>query len=111
MNILILSRSSALYSTQSLVDAARLRNHFVKVVDHTLCDIMIESGRMKVYYNNQVIRKIDAIIPRIGTSATSSGVHLIRQFESMGVFSTLNSEALYWQKIKLCVFRYWPVMV
>lgn len=94
MNILILSRSAALYSTQSLVEAARLRNHFVRVIDHTLCDMMIESGRMKIFYNNQMIRNIDAIIPRIGTSATSSGVHLIRQFESLGVFSTLNSDAL-----------------
>lgn len=94
MNILILSRSAALYSTQSLIDASRIRNHFVRVMDHTVCDIMIENGRMKVYYNNQVIRNIDAIIPRIGSSATASGLHLIRQFESLGVFSTLSSEAL-----------------
>ncbi len=94
MNILILSRSAALYSTQSIVDAARNRNHYIRVLDPTLCDIIIESGRMKIFYNNQLLKKIDAIIPRIGTSATTSGVHLIRQFQSMDVFTTLCSDAL-----------------
>jgi len=94
MNILILSRSAALYSTQSIIDAARQRNHFVRVMDHTQSDFFIESGRMKIFFNNQIIKNIDAIIPRIGTSATTTGVHLIRQFENMKVFSTLSADAL-----------------
>lgn len=94
MNILILSRSAALYSTQSIIEAARQRNHFVRVMDYTQCDFFIESGRMKIFFNNQIIKNIDAIIPRIGTSATTTGVHLIRQFENMNIFTTLKADAL-----------------
>lgn len=101
MNIVILSRNATLYSTQSIVEAARLRNHFVRVIDHMSCDLAIESGKSKIYYNNQTIEKVDAVIPRIGSTATSYGAAVIRQFESQNVFTTLNAEALLKARDKL----------
>ncbi|MBK9735111.1 MAG: RimK family alpha-L-glutamate ligase [Saprospiraceae bacterium] len=101
MNIIILSRNAALYSTQSLVEAARKRNHYVRVIDHMSCDLIIDSGKSKVYFNNQPIERIDAIIPRIGSTATIYGAAVIRQFESQGVFSTLHAEPLLKARDKL----------
>jgi ribosomal protein S6--L-glutamate ligase len=101
MNIVILSRNAALYSTQSLVNAARVRNHYVRVIDHMSCDLVIESGKSKIYFNNQPINNVDAIIPRIGSTATSYGAAVIRQFESQGVFSTLHAEPLLKARDKL----------
>jgi ribosomal protein S6--L-glutamate ligase len=101
MNIIILSRNATLYSTQSLVDAARIRNHYVRVIDHMACDLVIESGRSKILYNNQPIQHVDAVIPRIGSTATSYGAAVIRQFESQGVFSTLHAEPLLKARDKL----------
>jgi ribosomal protein S6--L-glutamate ligase len=101
MNIVILSRNASLYSTQSLVDAARNRNHYVRVIDHMMCDLIIQSGRSKVLFNNEVISNIDAIIPRIGSTATTYGAAVIRQFESQGVFSTLHAEPLLKARDKL----------
>ncbi|MBC7884862.1 MAG: RimK family alpha-L-glutamate ligase [Saprospiraceae bacterium] len=101
MNIIILSRNPSLYSTQSLVDAARRRNHYVRVIDHMSCDLIIDSGRSKVLYNNQPIERIDAIIPRIGSTATTYGAAVIRQFESQGIFSTLHAEPLLKARDKL----------
>lgn len=94
MNIVILSRNPSLYSTDSLVRAAKRRNHFVRVLDHMACDIVIEQGKLEIYYNGQKIDRVDAIIPRIGNSATSHGAAVIRQFENMGVFSVLGSAPL-----------------
>ncbi|MBK7637640.1 MAG: hypothetical protein IPJ13_27655 [Saprospiraceae bacterium] len=48
----------------------------------------MESGRPSVYFNNQPIKNVDAVIPRIGSTATSYGAAVIRQFETQGVFST-----------------------
>ena len=44
LNIAILSRGPALYSTQSLFRAARMRGHYVRVIDHQRCNIVIERG-------------------------------------------------------------------
>lgn len=101
MNIVILSRNPSLYSTQSLVNAARIRNHYVRVIDHMQCDLVIEKGKPQVYYHNQKIVNVDAIIPRIGTTATSYGVAVLRQFASQGVFSTLDAEPLLMARDKL----------
>ena len=90
-----------MYSTQSLVNAARIRNHYVRVIDHMQCDLVIEKGKPQVYYHNQKIVNVDAIIPRIGTTATSYGVAVLRQFASQGVFSTLDAEPLLMARDKL----------
>lgn len=94
MRIVILSRNPALYSTQSLYLAARRRGHDVRVIDHMRCDIIIERNAISIDYENERLDNIDAIIPRIGASATSYGAAVIRQFELMGVFSVLHAEAL-----------------
>lgn len=106
MNIVILSRNAALYSTNSLVNAATKRGHSVRVVDHMLCDLVIERDSLQVVYYNQVIEKVDVIIPRIGSSATSYGAAIIRQFEAQGVYSTLNSDALIKARNKLSCLQY-----
>lgn len=94
MNIVILSRNPALYSTQSLYMAARRRGHAVRVIDHMRCDLSIGRDKLEVYYEGQKIEGVDAIIPRIGASATSYGAAVVRQFELQGVFTVLRSEAL-----------------
>ena len=66
-----------------------------------MCDLVIESGKSKILFNNQQIQNIDAVIPRIGSTATTYGAAVIRQFESQGVFSTLHAEPLLKARDKL----------
>ncbi|MDX1685772.1 MAG: RimK family alpha-L-glutamate ligase [Saprospiraceae bacterium] len=94
MKIVILSRNAALYSTQSIVRAARRRGHDVKVVDHMYADIHVERNNLVVEYFGQRLDDVDAVIPRIGASATEYGAAVIRQFEGSGVFTTLKSSSL-----------------
>lgn len=101
MNIVILSRNTGLYSTDSLIRACKLRNHYVRVIDHMYCDIIIENNRSKIFYNNQEITHVDAIIPRIGTSATSYGASVIRHFELHNTITTLKSMPLLQARDKL----------
>lgn len=101
MNIVVLSRNAALYSTQSIVEAARKRGHMVNVLDHMFCDLIIDSNDPAIYYNHQKLDNVHAVIPRIGTAATAYGSAVIRQFENLKVFSTLSPEPLLKARNKL----------
>ncbi|HEX5625493.1 MAG TPA: RimK family alpha-L-glutamate ligase, partial [Saprospiraceae bacterium] len=101
MRILILSRNSALYSTQSLIQAAMKRGHRVEVADHLLCNMIIEKNRPQLYVGMEPIGEVDAVIPRIGASATDYGAAVIRQLEMMKIFTTVQSEALVKARNKL----------
>jgi len=101
MNIKILSRNPNLYSTKRLLEAAQKRNHDVEVIDPLKCDIVIEKRKPNVYYKGKYIENVDAIIPRIGSSVTFYGTAVVRQFEMMGAFTTIDSEALVRSRDKL----------
>ncbi len=101
MNIVILSRQPALYSTRRLVEAGEKMGHNMQVVDHLKCNIEIEKKSPKVYYNGAYLDHVDAIIPRIGASVTFYGTAVVRQFEMMKVFSAVESQALVRSRDKL----------
>lgn len=101
MKIAILSRGPKLYSTRRLVEAAEQRGHEVVVLDHLKCVLVIEKGNPHIFYNGKEVIGIDAIIPRIGTSVTFYGAAVVRQFEQMKVFSSVESQALVRSRDKL----------
>jgi len=101
MRILILSRNTELYSTKSLFNAARRRNHFVRVIDHMHCNLLVSNSGNRLYYHDQLIEGYDAIIPRIGHTVTKQGEAVIRHFESMNVYTVLRAEALLRARDKL----------
>jgi len=101
MNIAILSRNSKLYSTQRLVEVATLRGHNAIVLNHTKCYVEIEKNKNTIHYQGIELAKIDAIIPRIGASVTAYGCAIVRQFETMSVFSVNTSQAIVRSRDKL----------
>ncbi|PTM10685.1 MAG: 30S ribosomal protein S6--L-glutamate ligase [Bacteroidetes bacterium] len=101
MNIVILSRNPHLYSTKRLVEAAQKRKHHVEVIDPLKCEIIIEKKNPAILYKGRELKNIDAIIPRIGASVTFYGTAVVRQFEMMKVFSTVESQALVRSRDKL----------
>lgn len=94
MKIGILSRDANLYSTRRLVEACLKNGHQVEVIDHLKCDIVIEKGLPRLYYKDHYLSGFDAIIPRIGASVTFYGTAVVRQFEQMEVFTTVESRGL-----------------
>lgn len=101
MKIAILSRNKNLYSTKRLIEAAELRGHEVLVLDHMKCVLVIEKSRPHIYYNGKEVTDINAVIPRIGASATFYGSAVVRQFEMMKIFTAVESQALVRSRDKL----------
>jgi ribosomal protein S6--L-glutamate ligase len=101
MRIAILSRNGNLYSTKRIVEAGEQRGHEMLVIDHQKCVLVIEQSRPRIIYKGEELTNIDAIIPRIGASVTFYGAAVVRQFEQMHVFSTVESQALVRSRDKL----------
>ncbi|MBC7426140.1 MAG: 30S ribosomal protein S6--L-glutamate ligase [Bacteroidia bacterium] len=101
MNIVILSRNGSLYSTKRLEEAAKERGHDTRVISHTHCYVVMEMDKPTIFFNNKPITKVDAVIPRIGSSVTYYGSAIIRQFEMQKVYTTLTSNALIRSRDKL----------
>ncbi len=101
MKLAILSRNKNLYSTMRLVEAAEQRGHETIVLDHMKCVLVIEQGRPHIYYNGIEVVGINAVIPRIGASATFYGSAVVRQFEMMKIFTAVESQALVRSRDKL----------
>ncbi|MCL6261197.1 30S ribosomal protein S6--L-glutamate ligase [Aquiflexum sp. TKW24L] len=101
MKIAILSRNPHLFSTKRLIEAIRAAGHEALVVDHSLCDLIIEQEGPYIIYRGEKLEGVDAIIPRIGASITFYGTAVVRQFELMGVFSAVDSQAIVRSRDKL----------
>ncbi len=99
--IYILSRNRNLYSTKRLVEEVEAMGWECRVLDYLKCTLDIVKGRRVINYNGKTLDRPDAIIPRIGASRTFFGNAVIRQFESMGVFSTTSSLSLSRSRDKL----------
>lgn len=101
MKIVVLSRQPKLYSTSRLVEAGEQLGHEMLVVDHLKCSLEIEKGNPQIFYNGAYLENVDAVIPRIGASVTFYGTAVVRQFEMMGVFTAVESQALVRSRDKL----------
>lgn len=101
MRIAVLSRNSQLYSTKRLVEAIKEAGHEAMVVDHSTCDLIIEQEGPSIIYKGEKLTEVDAIIPRIGASVTFYGTAVVRQFELMGTFSAVESQAIVRSRDKL----------
>ncbi|MDP5110515.1 MAG: 30S ribosomal protein S6--L-glutamate ligase [Rickettsiaceae bacterium] len=104
MKIGILSRSPKIYSTARLVKEAEERGHEVTVVNPLKCYMNITGNHPDVYYKHKKVQEkleFDAIVPRIGASATIYGAAVLRQFEVAGVYTVNGSVAITRSRDKL----------
>lgn len=101
MKIAVLSTNPDIYSTKRLVEAIKTRGHQAVVIDHVKCFVMIEGGKPTILYKGKQIQDIDAVIPRIGSSVTSFGCAVVRQFELMKIFTSVKSQAILRSRDKL----------
>ncbi|UCS95083.1 30S ribosomal protein S6--L-glutamate ligase [Echinicola marina] len=101
MRIAVLSRNPNLYSTRRLKEAIEDAGHEALIIDHSLCDLVIEQEGPSIFYKGEKLSDIQAIIPRIGASVTFYGTAVVRQFELMGAFSAVESQAIVRSRDKL----------
>jgi len=101
MKLAILSRNAKLYSTRRLVEAARERQHSVRVLDPLRCYLRISSDGFEMHYKGRPISGYTAVVPRVGASITRYGTAVLRQFELMGTFTPNTSDAILKARDKL----------
>ena len=101
MKIGILSRNPNLYSTRRLLESAISKGHEAYIIDHLRCNIEIEQKGPALFYGEDYLTGFDAVIPRIGASVTFFGTAVVRQFEMMNVFTTVNSRGIIHSRDKL----------
>lgn len=101
MKIAILSRNQSLYSTRRLYEETINKGHDPQIFDHLKLYVSIRQGKPSIHYGGQDIGHFDAVIPRIGASVTFYGTAMVRQFEMMGVFSAVESQAITRSRDKL----------
>ena len=99
----ILSQYPKVYSTNTLVQACLKNKIAFEVLNYNKTDISFENGVPVVYYLGKKMSDIDAIIPRIASSATHLGARLIRQFNILGIPSTIDADPLTKVRDKLVV--------
>lgn len=83
------------------MEAGEQRGHEMILLDHMKCVLVIEQGRPHIYFNGREVTGINAVIPRIGASATFYGSAVVRQFEMMKIFTAVESQALVRSRDKL----------
>jgi ribosomal protein S6--L-glutamate ligase len=94
MKIGLLAPPTKTYNERRFISEARSRGHSVKLVRYLDCYADISKSNPAVYYQGKLLKDIDVIVPLISISSTDFGVSLIRQFETMGVPTTVGSLAL-----------------
>ena len=90
-----------------LLEAARERGHEARLLQLLKCSVGVCPDFPEVYYEGKPIaNEIDMIIPRIDTPHTEYGFTILRQFQSMHIFTTDKARALELGRDKLrCVQR------
>lgn len=94
MNLVILSRSTRLFSTRRLVLVGKARRHQVRVIDPLRCAIVVGSSGTRLLVGGQPIDGIDAVIPRLGRRVGPAGQAVLRQFELDGAYCLNGSDAV-----------------
>ncbi len=94
MKIALLARVHRLYSHQRLREAAIDRGHEIEMIDTLGCYLSISGGRTQVHSTALAAAGFDAVIPRIGASALTYGLAVVRQFEADGVTVLNGADAI-----------------
>ncbi len=84
MHLTVLSRSTSIYTTRRLVEAARERGHAARVVDPLDVEMGLGDGPA-LYWRRRKFPRTDVVIPRIGLSVHQYGLSVVNQLELMGV--------------------------
>lgn len=95
LNIGILASNPELYSNRRLLEAGLARGHRIQFFDIKQCYIKMDADTPEVHYRGgRILNDMDAVIPRIRSGLTRYGCALVREFESLGVYSLNSSQAI-----------------
>jgi ribosomal protein S6--L-glutamate ligase len=85
VHLTILSRSTAVFTTRRLVEAARGRGFGVRVVDPLDVEMGLGAGGPVVRWRGKKLPRTDVVVPRIGLSVHQYGLAVVNQLELLGI--------------------------
>lgn len=94
MKIGILSRSKEYWSTREIIKACGAKDVEPVYLDTRRVQLAVDGERSDAFYEGRSLHNLDCVIPRIGRSLTQLGILILRQFELMGVPTTLSMKGL-----------------
>lgn len=95
LRIGVLASNPELYSNQRIMEAGEERGHDMIFLNIQQCYMKLDASNPEVRYRGgRSLNNLDAVIPRIRPNLTFYGCALVRQFESLGIFSANGSEAI-----------------
>ena len=82
MRIAILATNPDLYSNKRLMEAGKARGHEMRFISIRNCYMDITARKPEIHYRGgEILKKFDAVIPRIRPSLSFYGNAVLRQFE------------------------------
>ena len=86
LRIAVLASDPELYSNRRLLEAGEERGHRMEFLNVKQCYMRLDPQNPEMHYRGgNVLKRIDAVIPRIRPSVTFYGCAITRQFESMDI--------------------------
>lgn len=95
MRIAILSRNKSLHSVRRLLAEAKKARIHCEVINPLECQLVVDGKSSRILAPHPVqTEQIDAVLPRIGASITDYGLAVVRQLETLGVYTVNGSRAI-----------------
>jgi len=85
VNLTVLSRSSEIYTTRRLVEAAQARGMAARVIDPLEVELGLGDDAPQVYWRRRRFPRTDVVVPRIGLSIHQYGLAVVNQLELIGL--------------------------
>lgn len=85
MHLTVFSRSSAIYTTRRIVDAARVAGHRVRVLNPLRCELYLDGKDSRIFCGGKPAPRTDVCIPRIGQSVQNYGLAVLDQLTQQGI--------------------------
>lgn len=102
LRIGLLASNPDLLSNQRILEAGEERGHRIRFYDVRQCYMKLDAEHPEIHYRGgKLLNNLDAVIPRIRPDLTFYGCALVRQFESLGIYSLNCADAISRSRDKL----------
>lgn len=102
LNLALLASNPELPSNLRIMEAAEQRGHRITFYDIRQCYMKLDFEHPEIHYRGGInLSHIDAVIPRIRPDLSVYGCALVRQFESLGIYSLNSAESIALTRDKL----------
>lgn len=102
LKIGLLASNPNLYSNKRLIEAAEARGHEIVFLNVEQAYMKLDAHSPEIRYRGgNILKDIDAVIPRIKPAVTFYGCAVIRQFNNLGVYCQNSAESITQSRDKL----------